>query len=565
MLYRKLILCAAVVIFVVTDALPHKRVTADRVITVTNGSKPYEKLVTLENVGEIPHKVDVRFDFLDLPTGSSKNAPLYVVTDLNEGRVVSHPKDSFGANVMPKGEVRFNVIRIEDGTCLHFVETAMSSDKCFEACGSGAFQIQGFKAGKCPTKYTTVDEETSVEECRDGQTNLKYCPGDLRVELTLRTRGVSSEKEHRRQMSSPIHYISNNMDSRASAALNSLNTGWYNNASGLWDSTVEPNGAQWWNSANSLEIISNYEIYGGAVNYSLSHVIANTFEKTTMKETLTGRYDDEGWWCLAWIRAYELTGQHAYLTRAEAIFHDLAVNAWDDTCGGGVWWSYAKGYKNAITNELFLMMAIRLYKYIPTGTVSGKDYLSWAQTSWEWFNASGMINKHNLVNDGLVYSTCVNNGHTEWTYNQGVLLGGLAYLYQEIKDEKLLDSAMAIAAATTTTLVWPSGVLKESCDDKDGITSCDLDQQQFKGVFVRYLNYLLLSDLPQTYASQKKVLTSWIALNSETIWGTDRDVNHLSEVWDGKFGSPGAVMQTSATDAIIAKSALFPPAAGRHL
>ena len=400
--------------------------------------------------------------------------------------------------------------------------------------------------------FDTVDEENSVEQCRDGATNLKYCNVPQRVILQMRTKGESAARDP------PTGGQANGtMDVRASVALAELCTGWYDKQSGLWDGTQEPNGAQWWNSANSLEVVANYLLYGSEKNASLVSTIANTFAQTSLAETLTGRYDDEGWWSLGWIRAYELTGQRAYLTRAEAIFHDLAVNAWDNTCQGGVWWSYAKGYKNAITNELFLMMAIKLHEHVPQGATGGKSYLAWAQTTWQWFDKSGMINKQNLINDGLIFGSCKNNGQTEWTYNQGVLLGGLANLYRATHDTKLLDIAMAIAEATTKKLVWPNGVLKESCDDKGGVNQCDLDQQQFKGVFVRYLNYLISSGLPAQYVPQKQAFAEWIKLNSETIWSADRNASQLSEVWDGRFGAPGAVMQTSALDAIIAKSFLF--------
>jgi hypothetical protein len=39
-----------------------------------------------------------------------------------------------------------------------------------------------------------------------------------------------------------------------------------------------------------------------------------------------------------------------------------------------------------------------------------------------------MINSHNNINDGLSLKICENNGHTVWSYNQGVILGGLVEL-----------------------------------------------------------------------------------------------------------------------------------------
>ena len=40
-----------------------------------------------------------------------------------------------------------------------------------------------------------------------------------------------------------------------------------------------------------------------------------------------------------------------------------------------------------------------------------------------------MLNSQWLFNDGLT-SACVNNNSTTWTYNQGVILGGLVNLYE---------------------------------------------------------------------------------------------------------------------------------------
>ena len=118
------------------------------------------------------------------------------------------------------------------------------------------------------------------------------------------------------------------MDAHATAALTALNAGWYNESNGLWDSTANPNGAQWWNSANTLEVLCNFELYGGASSVTdLVLTTHNTFAKTSLADTLTGRYDDEGWWSLAWIRAYELTGTSVQLVvgrdRKKKWIHEL--------------------------------------------------------------------------------------------------------------------------------------------------------------------------------------------------------------------------------------------------
>lgn len=38
---------------------------------------------------------------------------------------------------------------------------------------------------------------------------------------------------------------------------------------------------------------------------------------------LDGYYDDDGWWALAWIAAYDITHNRNYLTLAEGIFDDM--------------------------------------------------------------------------------------------------------------------------------------------------------------------------------------------------------------------------------------------------
>jgi predicted alpha-1,6-mannanase (GH76 family) len=203
-----------------------------------------------------------------------------------------------------------------------------------------------------------------------------------------------------------------------------------------------------------------------------------------------------------------------------------------------VWWSNKKNYKNAITNELFLSLSTLLYINSNNNT-----YLEWAQKEWLWFQHSGMINDKNLINDGLD-DNCKNNGGTTWTYNQGVILGGLAYLSQITKNDSLITVANKIADAVyDSSLVYTrGGVLKEPCE---GNSDCGGDGPQFKGIFIRYLGILA----KQLSGDQKTKYTTWVNANADSIWNKDRTSdNECGLKWVGPVGTATATTQTSALD-----------------
>ncbi len=305
--------------------------------------------------------------------------------------------------------------------------------------------------------------------------------------------------------------------------------GWYNSSNGLWNTTG------WWNSANALGAVIDYSQRTG--NTAYLGVISNTYDRNSAGNFLNDYYDDEGWWAMSWIKAYDLTGNVRYLNMAKTIFNDMK-GGWTTTCNGGIWWSKAKTYKNAIANELFLSVAIRLHQHTPGDSGAG-SYLDWAQREWTWFNASGMINSQNLVNDGLT-SGCANNGQTTWTYNQGVILGGLADMYKSTGTASYLTKAQSIADAATTRLVTSAGVLKEPCNCAGG------DVPQFKGIFMRNLAYLHETQNKATYQA-------FLTKNADSIWLNDRNSsNQFGMLWEGPFDTANAANQSSAQDALNA-------------
>src|ERR1700735_5074870 len=75
------------------------------------------------------------------------------------------------------------------------------------------------------------------------------------------------------------------------------------------------NAGGWWNSANSLTAIVDYSRVTHSSRYL--RVISHTYAVYAPIQFLKNKYyDDEGWWALAWIDAYDLTGNRNYLQTA---------------------------------------------------------------------------------------------------------------------------------------------------------------------------------------------------------------------------------------------------------
>jgi predicted alpha-1,6-mannanase (GH76 family) len=311
---------------------------------------------------------------------------------------------------------------------------------------------------------------------------------------------------------------------------------WYDATTGLWDTN------DWWTSANQLETVIDDARETGDTTYFDD--IDTTFVKNQSSNfDRFGYYDDDGWFAVAWIKAYDLTHQQKYLDMAKTIFTRM-TGGWDDKCGGGIYWASAEAgangrmNKNAIPNSLFLQAAAKLHQRTP-GDAGAGSYLDWAQREWAWFKGTGMLTSKNLVVDGLDgLTTCKAAGPT-FTYNQGVLMGGLVDLAAATGDATLLDQAESIAHATMTMMSTTGGILKEAPCGGDICV-------QFKGVFMRNLALLYrtrpASDL-QTYMRHQ----------SDQIWNSNRNAeSQFGYEWDLPFDKATASRQSSALDALVA-------------
>ncbi|ATY65455.1 Glycoside family 76 [Cordyceps militaris] len=380
----------------------------------------------------------------------------------------------------------------------------------------------------------------------------------------------ASTVNYKNTTSSKDHYA-NNVFLAASA----LQGFWYSNSTGLWDNA-------WWNSGNALTTLADWARLrpADAKRLKIADIIRNTWTQAQKVSVVTTKtqmsdgmvrtqdcvngqgtgcgaaaaaglqsrafrdfineyYDDEGWWALGLIHAYDYTHCQEYLDSAVRIFNDMQGGG-GTNCSGGIYWSKERTYVNAIANELYLSVAAALANRVPSDKAM---YTRIAKMQWTWFAKSGMINADNLINDGLD-SQCRNNRAHTWTYNQGVVLGGLVELYKATGNHDYLHRANSLAAASMKKLVNGNGILVDGCEHNDG--HCGADGAQFKGVYARNLRYL--NDVAPS-RNIKKFLTH----NADSIWSKDRDEdsNKLGVAWDGPLYKPIGNAHSSAMDALV--------------
>ncbi|WP_432968565.1 glycoside hydrolase family 76 protein [Dactylosporangium sp. CA-233914] len=302
--------------------------------------------------------------------------------------------------------------------------------------------------------------------------------------------------------------------------------------------------SSWWNSAVAVTAIIGYTRRTGDQTYA--PLVRRTFDVNRVafpagarsSDPVDGHFisrsiDDTAWWGLTWIDAYDLTHDQVYLTEAVAIANYVA-GFWDtSTCGGGVWWDRERTYKNAVTIGLYLRLTAALHNRIAGDTA----WLDKAVTGWNWLQNSGMINGSGLVNDGLT-SDCRNNGQTVWTYNQGLAIGAAMELYRATGTATYQDAARRLGTAALNSSLVHSGILTESCDPGQ---SCDDNQKQFKGVFMRYL-------------AEAGQFQSFADTQANTLWSGRDPMNRIGSHWAPPSSPPDWRTQASALQALLVAS-----------
>ncbi|KAJ7037474.1 glycoside hydrolase family 76 protein [Mycena alexandri] len=216
--------------------------------------------------------------------------------------------------------------------------------------------------------------------------------------------------------------------------------------------TGQYSGGAYWTDANAIENIHNLMLATGTDEWSSlgdnsylgrTAILQADTGISLWSTILDGSYDDASWIIMAlWkIADYKTARGPGQFGESANTIYSMVESAWDTF----IWWSSAKDYKNSV-------------------------------------QSSQLRNSQGLFNDGLT-STCANNGQTTWTYNQGVIAAGLGTLYAVTKDATLLTEA---------EVTLDAAIRPESCDNPAAKTAtCNNDQQSFKGIFMKSLQYYL--------------------------------------------------------------------------
>lgn len=312
-----------------------------------------------------------------------------------------------------------------------------------------------------------------------------------------------------------------------------LNQQWYDQNNGQWQGL-------WWNSANALTAIADmaaldWNSYGNTAKWYFD----NTFRaaKADNNGVWTNHYyDDGGWWAMCWIRAYDLTKEQRYLDAAKDIFQDY-LTALGDNCGG-VWWSKDREYEASIANELFFETAASLANRVNNPST---DYRKYAEQNLDWFMSAGLVNAKNVITDGITEKNCQAGGAV-FTYNQGVILGGLVEMHKLTNNDDHISNAHRIAAGALDYLTDENDILRE----KEWPGEVDETGAQFKGIFVRKLAELHTASPRDRYAD-------FLRKNADGVWANARAGNGtIGSKWQGPYDPPSMATQSSGLDLFVA-------------
>lgn len=265
-------------------------------------------------------------------------------------------------------------------------------------------------------------------------------------------------------------------------------------------------------------------------------------------QTMVEGNDDQGVWALTVMGAVERNftnptdGKPGWLAMVQAVFNQM-YSRWDSSsCGGGLrWqiftWNSGYNYKNTISNACLFQIAARLGRYTGNNT-----YLDVAEKVFDWLVDVGYVvlkDQGNVYDGGETDDNCTDIVKYEWSYNHGVVLGGLAYMYNATNGSSTWETRVQQILGGAEEYFFNNSIMYESTCQRPTVITCNNDQRSFKSIFSRMLGLTSIL-VPSTSSAVDALLkTSAEAAAKSCTGGTDGHTCGLSWLtgsWDGYYG-----------------------------
>lgn len=311
----------------------------------------------------------------------------------------------------------------------------------------------------------------------------------------------------------------------------------------------------WWGDAEMFEVVLDaYETTGLQEYATMFDELYKNFCSRNGTDWSGNSYNDDiAWMCIACVRAYLLTGNTDYRTKAKSNFDTMykRANAYGDNT---LIWCQGKTGTNSCINGPASVAAC--YLAIATGLES---YYTKAKKTY-----AGERNILFAFNNGKFtgqvydsYSTTEKKVSNTWssTYNQGTCLGAAVMLYDHFGDEMYKDDADAIVTWTKNNLANSNGIIKV-CQTSTG------DLTGFKGILMRYFRrYAADLGRPENY--------DWLARNAFHAWNNRNSAGISMSAWLHKTPenfnySDGGDFSNDGVGAFTALSAAYNAHLGVH-
>lgn len=243
-------------------------------------------------------------------------------------------------------------------------------------------------------------------------------------------------------------------------------------------------------------------------------------------------YDDMEWMALAWLRAYQATGEEVYKDTALLLWEDIQTG-WNEHMGGGIAWQKSQlDYKNTPANAPAAILAARLYQAF------GKaENLEWALKIYRWQKEHLVDPTTGFVWDGM---NRTGNGQIDkdwrYSYNQGIYIGAAVELYRITKDSSYLEDArLTFSAAAHELAEAKGGVLPDEGNGDAGL---------FKGILIRYTAEWVKADAAAVEA------VDFLRRNAESLWEQGKSEDEALFGTDWTLSSTGVIQLSSQLSAM---------------